>query len=299
MNDELLLLASAYLDDDVTADERAIVEADAKLLAEVERLRIVRALLADVAPAPISVREQQLAASLDAWDRLSDHTGVHRDATPAGTDGAVRAGAASITAPPASLANRRRSAMNRRLLGAAAAIVIVLGGGIALQTLTSGSDDDSASDAPASEQTDQQAASLAEAAPQADADAGGAIESGDADEKTDSTQLDTGILSAAPPAETDLERLDNPEELAIFASDAVGAPSAPDVPAATSAPVDDRLSDLAIVDATFPLCLGADLIVGPALYRDTVVVVAIIERRDLAVAYEAETCREVARAQLP
>ena len=47
MNDDLTLLASAYLDGDVTADVRARVEADASLLAEVERLRNVRAALLD------------------------------------------------------------------------------------------------------------------------------------------------------------------------------------------------------------------------------------------------------------
>ena len=42
MNDDLTLLASAYLDGDVTADERARVESDPQLLGEVERLRSVR-----------------------------------------------------------------------------------------------------------------------------------------------------------------------------------------------------------------------------------------------------------------
>ena len=50
MNDDLTLLASAYLDGDVTADERARVENDAEVLAEVDRLRSARALLGDVEP---------------------------------------------------------------------------------------------------------------------------------------------------------------------------------------------------------------------------------------------------------
>ena len=50
MNDDLTLLASSYLDGDVTADERALVETDPDALAEVERLRSVRALLGDVEP---------------------------------------------------------------------------------------------------------------------------------------------------------------------------------------------------------------------------------------------------------
>ena len=82
MNDDLTLLASAYLDGDVTADERARVEADPALLVEVDRLRYVRVLLADVEPSSISVRESLLANALDAWDR--------------------------VPAPPISLAERRR-----------------------------------------------------------------------------------------------------------------------------------------------------------------------------------------------
>ena len=48
MNDDLTLLASAYLDGEATPDERARVEADAALLVEVERLRTARMALLDV-----------------------------------------------------------------------------------------------------------------------------------------------------------------------------------------------------------------------------------------------------------
>ena len=47
MNDDLTLLASAYLDGEATPDERARVEADPSLLREVERLRAARATLLD------------------------------------------------------------------------------------------------------------------------------------------------------------------------------------------------------------------------------------------------------------
>ncbi len=81
MNDDLILLASAYLDGDVTADERARVDNDTEALAEVDRLRSVRALLGDVEPQAISVREAQLAMALDAWDRLPERerTGARLD----------------------------------------------------------------------------------------------------------------------------------------------------------------------------------------------------------------------------
>ena len=47
MNDDLTLLASAYLDGEATPDERARVEADPALLGEVERLRAARVTLLD------------------------------------------------------------------------------------------------------------------------------------------------------------------------------------------------------------------------------------------------------------
>ena len=310
MNDDLTLLASAYLDGDVTADERARVEADPDLLTEVERLRYVKVLLADTEPSPISVRESLLANALDAWDRVpsAERTGALRDATPRtlrrGVDPATAAAAASITAPT-SLADRRRATTNRRLLGAAAAIVLVLAGGIVLQTVSFGGDDDSVSQT-ASEATNPTEVtaleSSAEAATAADEAAPAPlIPAAVATTPDGGIELDTGIDNAAPPTETDLEQLNTPEELGIFASDAVGAPQDPDVPAATSASIDDRLTDSqqAILELEWPLCLGADFIVGPARYGTTDVVVGVDESRDLALAYEAEDCREVARARLP
>ncbi len=279
MNDDLTLLASAYLDGDVTVEERARVEADPALLVEVDRLRYVRVLLANTEPSSISVRESLLANALGAWDR--------------------------VPAAPIPLAERRRTNTNRRLLGAAAVLVLVLAGGVVLQTFTSGTDDDSASQT-ASDVTDppEVAAALAESTD----DAGAAIAADEvapsapvpAVTVTDGAELDTGINDAAPPTETELEQLDTPEELGIFASDAVGAPRDPEVPAATSA-TDDRLTDAqaTILAAQWPLCLGADYVVGPARYGSTDVVVGVDESLELALAYEAADCREVARARLP
>jgi hypothetical protein len=315
MNDELTLLASAYLDGEVDAAERARVEGDPELLAEVDRLRAVRALIGDTEPSPISIREELLANALDAWDRLPAAE-RNRDATPRALDRSVHPGAAAaastITAPT-SLADRRRATLNRRLLGAAAAIVLVLGAGIVAQVVTSDSSDDSDTVAdvaasPAAEGGDaaSDTESNAESSPASDEDrsvAGGELapEADLAADATESTQLDTGVNDAAPPGERELEQLSTPDELAIFASDAVGAPVAPEVPAATSAPVDDLLSDTeaAILDAELPLCLGADYVVGPALYGDVEVVVAVDESRDLALAYTPVECREIARARLP
>ncbi len=314
MNDDDILLASAYLDGDVTADERALVETDLDLLSEVARLRQVRALLADREPPSISQREEHLAAALDAWDRLpeAERTGAVRDITPAalrrGASPASAAAAATITTPT-SLEHRRRTAMNRRMLGAAAVIVLVLGGGIALQTLSSRGDDDASSSAGATVPLEE--AALAASADAANQSGGAATEGDRASAEIASAdapavpasgaELDTGIDDAAPPSERTLDLLETPDDLALFASDAIGAPISPDVPAATSAPIDDRLTpdQAELLDAELPLCLGADFVVGPAFYRDTEVVVGVDVSRNLALAYVGTTCREIARARLP
>jgi hypothetical protein len=304
-NDHLSLLASAYLDGDATADERARVENDPAALAEVDRLRSVRALLGDVEPQSISVREAQLATALDIWDRLPERerTGARRDATPAGIDAAAVAGAASVTAPTA-LSSRRRNGSTistRWLAGAAAALVLVLAGGVALQ-LSSTDDDQSADEATSAEaSSDEQADTFTATERAGDAVADELAPAGAATESAP-VELDTGIDDAAPPGEAAvLDQLDDLTDLADFAAAAVGAPVAPEVPAATSAQPDADLSEseTLLADAELPLCLGVDFVVGPAVFRDVPVVVGVDESRNLAFAYRAATCAEVARVRLP
>jgi hypothetical protein len=198
--------------------------------------------------------------------------------------------------------------MNRRMLGAAAAIVLVLAGGVALQTLSSGSNDDTSTSAAVDATAPVEDAALAATADAAtDAATGAGTESADigsseiAPTPRSDAELDTGIDDAAPPSERTLDLLETPDDLALFASDAVGAPVSPEVPAATSAPIDDRLTpeQAELLEAQLPLCLGADFVVGPAFYQDTEVVVGVDVSRELALAYVGSTCREVARARLP
>jgi hypothetical protein len=303
MNDDLTLLASAYLDGDVNEDERARVEADTALLAEVERLRSVRFLLGDVEAQSISVREAQLAMALDVWDRLpaAERTGARRDATPVGIDAAAVAGAASVTAPT-SINGRRRTTSTRWLTGAAAALVLVLAGGVALQVGTGGDDDSASTDDAGSEATEALTATGPADDPAAD---GGAPVPEAAEGRASDVvagELDTGVGEPPPPGEeVGLDQLRNLRDLADFASAAVGAPSAPDVPAATSAATEEDLSEAEtfLDEAEFPLCLGVDFVVGPAVYGDVPVVVGIDEGSNLAIAYRAATCAEVARVRLP
>lgn len=120
---DALELASAYLDGEVTAAERARVEADPALLADVERLRLVREAVGVVSPAPSGAREAAIAAALSAFDERGDHVQAPPDVVPLG---------------------RRRSARRVQTVGAAAAAVVLIVGGFVIINRESG--DDSAHD---------------------------------------------------------------------------------------------------------------------------------------------------------
>ena len=222
-----------------------------QLLVEVERLRYVRVLLADVEPSSISVRESLLANALDAWDRVTRTTHLTRRAPTRRT----RTAGSWVPQRPSCSCSPVASC---------------------LQTVSSGTDDDSATQS-ASDVTTRTRGRSARRIDRRRRSRdrrrrGGAVSTGSPPiAASDGAELDTGINDAAPPTETELEQLDTPEELGIFASDAVGAPQDPEVPAATSESIDDRLTDsqATILAAQWPLCLGADYVVGPARYRTT------------------------------
>ncbi len=111
MNDPLPRdeLASAYVDGDATADERAIVEADAALLARVRELRAVRQMLAVPVPtrSPADV-DAAIAAALAADADVDDGPPA-----PAPTP---------LRPHPAG----RRGRLALAVLGAAAAVVVVV-----------------------------------------------------------------------------------------------------------------------------------------------------------------------------
>jgi len=300
MNDDLELLASAYLDDDVTSEERALVEASPELLAAVERLRQVRAVLASGEPAAISMRERHLAAALDVWDRLPDLE-RGRDLTPAG-----------MVAPrPASLDRRRRTVNRTWVLAAAAGLIVVLGGGIVINGLNTSSGDDSAADAPplaapsdatASDQpsvaeeralaTDSATGEelVTEAAADLAPDAGAvALDAAGGDEPIGGAE--------APPPDDDLADLRSLSDLSDFAVSALNATVSADPPAATDAPA-ETVAPSADGGFDIPRCPGIDIVVGLANYNGELVVVGIDEDANEAVAHTVE-CLEVARALLP
>jgi hypothetical protein len=175
----------------------------------------------------------------------------------------------------------------------------VLAGGVALQlssdTGTSGGDADVA--VTAADAAEALAATERAEEPTAD------VPAADATVSDTGGTLDTGISDQAPPGENvGLDQLESLDDLADFAAAAVGAPAAPDdVTAATSAESNEDLSEAEtlLAESELPVCLGVDVIVGPAVYGDVPVVVGIDESRNLAIAYRAANCAEVARVRLP
>ncbi len=113
-------LASAYLDGDVTAVERARVDASVELLAMVASLRSASTLIAGVAPPTDTTREAGIAAALAAFDELGTNN--------------------RAVSLPVSLDSRR---WPTRVLTAAAAVILV--GIVGISVLRNNSSDDGAS----------------------------------------------------------------------------------------------------------------------------------------------------------
>jgi hypothetical protein len=196
-------------------------------------------------------------------------------------------------------------------LGAAAAgLVIVMAGGLVLRNTAN--DDDSgvaeqtsadtsaefraseggAADAVAPAAADDAADSELEATAQAP-DGTTPIENG--------SDVETDLAAEAPPSDDgSLEQLNTLAELAIFASDAVGAPGSDDLPAGATVITDVPSPVLDEAETVLELkrCQGADVVVGLAIYGDETVVVGIDESRDRAVAYRQDDCSLVASAPL-
>lgn len=319
MTDDLTILASTYLDGQATDAERAQVEGDAELLAEVERLRRVRAVLRDnsdeATTAPLSTRERHLAAALDAWDRLPAESAG--DATPASVDGAGVAGGASITAPVSlrDQRNKRRPA-GTRLLTAAAAVLVLGGAGFVVRSAlnSSTSDDSSATELISLDAAGDEAPSADVLAAEEFATEG---QGSAADEVADAAAPPAAVESEAiagggpdqAPADLELEVLSGNADLARFANDLVLSRTAvfesqatqqaanvdPDAPRPTAPPTLPPAADL---------CGLVDDFVGFAFWEatglfDDPIAVGIDIGRNEAVAYHADTCTLIARTPMP
>lgn len=318
MTDDLTILASAYLDGQATAAERVQVEGDADLVTEVERLRRARSILVsadDAGSAPLSTRERHLAAALDVWDRLptSDLGG---DAASVGSDQAGAAGGASITAPvPLREQRSKRRPVGTRFLTAAAALVVLAGAGVVARGALDNADTNESADT-ATFDLD----SPADSAGDADLSLNElAAEEFAADGEGEAVEAEA-VVSGGPeqaPGEGDIEVLSSDAELADYANlliisrqNRVGSTGASDA-SDTAADEASSAAEGAPAPTTPPtlvppvdLCGLIDDFVGFAFWDasgrfDEPVAVGIDNSSREAVAYQADTCTEVARTPLP
>lgn len=209
--DELDLLASAYVDGEATPEEVALVERDPDLLARVEAMRAVGGRLGAVPEPPPALKEQHLAAALSAFDTAFD--AAFDTAFDAGFDGEVAATAdATADADPGDgnvvrFGDRRRADRvtepRRSLptwLPAAAVFVLIAGGLIAflgsqsddLDVALSGSSDESAEETEAAGDADAMEDAGTEVAAES-AEGEQARNTGGADDTADSAEAMTVV----------------------------------------------------------------------------------------------------------
>ena len=201
MTDDQLLLASAYVDGDVDAAARARAEADGEVMAEVARMREVRAALRAVEAPDDDRREQALAAAFAA---LADEP---------------------PQAPP--LPARTRSGRSGRsawvgVAAAAAALVLVAAAGLVVRGVGSGggNDDDAASVATA-QVLDRDEADAPGGASDVTRNEMSALPRDDIEAEDDTAPAGTEVASgggtALAPAAEELVELTTAQELAAFA----------------------------------------------------------------------------------
>lgn len=138
MNDEQIFLANAYLDGELTAEERRIAETDPDVMAEVEALRALQLELRAVTAPTDAARESAVSAAMAEFSA-----------------GAATVAATEDTVSAAPIPFRPRPAY-AKYLAVAAAVVAVAGLGIVISQADLGGDDDdsSAGDAaPAAEES--------------------------------------------------------------------------------------------------------------------------------------------------
>ena len=136
MNDDQFFLANAYLDGELTAEGRALAEADPVVMAEVAELRALQELVRDVPPPSDAVRGDAVAAALSEF-------------------------AATRPPPaPAPIPFRPRPAYAKYLAVAAGVLGVGLLG-VAVANLDTGGGDDDAADMAAEEPAEEPAAEQA------------------------------------------------------------------------------------------------------------------------------------------
>lgn len=213
MNDEKYLLASAYVDGEITDDERELAENDPAVMAEVAVIRAARSAIADVPPPSEGARRAAIAAAMVEFDR-----------TVAPAAAASEDGSTAVT--PMRAARQRRSM--RWLQVAAVAAAVGLGGIVVSRSL--GGDDDDAADvdtaAESATATDAFSRELAESAQPVDEPA--------EEPASEEAAVESASEGDSDAAEGGLEMAAEPESAADASAD-----EATDAPAADASAGDD------------------------------------------------------------
>lgn len=322
--DDATLLASAYLDDEATPDERVLVETSPEALDAVAGLENVRTVLGATAPAAsLSEREGHLAAALDVWERMSD---LERAGETTPIDGIDAAAAAALTTP-LSDARRNRGERRRRsglmsmpqwALSSAAALVMVAGvGAVVFGMLREEGADPSEvaveaiTEDPATEVDALEAAEAAEVAGEnvgADAipvetdlssvaaepgglfeEEGGAV--ADAASSDEFTADSPGSEQPAPAPEIPEIEIENSEDLAVYGSLAV--------PALGASPAEQRDVDFEQVPETCDTELGLEERLEPVIYRGVEAGVGVDTQNAVVYAYDRDDCSVIDSVALP
>ena len=294
MTPEQYLLASAYLDGELTDEERRLAEADPAVMAEVEELRALHVDLAVVEPPTVEARESAIAAAMAAFSPAAASSAM------------VPATAATAAAPVVAFKPRPAYA---KYLGIAAAVVAVGLLGTVIVNTAGGGDDEASFDA-SRENTDgaftERAVSESTEAP-ADEPASEPEVMASAAEDTAADMViaeapvldDTGGAADAPAEETataDVEMaapdpsLPGDDTLIVFAEDILFRRDAGELPPTpnTSCAVSDAPNAFILERADVPTELGSvDLFV------------AIDETTRTVYGVDPDTCETLVDAPLP
>ncbi len=225
-------LVSAYVDGALAPDDRAIVEADPALMADVEIQRAIADALAAPRTSPAALRDVHVAAALEEFDTKSSIAAAPADPTqanPTGADSTSRAKRGSPDIPAGSdtvvdfaeQRSKRRPLVRRgTVIAAAVAIVFVVFAAIGL---SGGSDTDLAdSTVQASFETSDASSDVASVDASTDAsslDNGNISSSSDSnssdmsesDAMDDDSAMDDSDMSESDMSESDMEESDLPK----------------------------------------------------------------------------------------
>lgn len=240
MNDEHYLLANAYVDGELTADERALAEADPDVMSEVELLLVLQTRVRKVDPPTASAREAAMTAAMAAFPAA-----VPKPAP------AINAAVRNTAVVPL----RRRPAYARYLGLAAAVVAVGLLGTVVVSGLRSG-DDDSAASEPAPGAATEALADEPASEPAAQ-NADRLTDSFETDTAEGDGQLDMDDSAAAAPTD-DLAGSAADAELPASEPASESADQAAEEPAEESA-ANDGDFEQPLIDPTQPLTGATDL----------------------------------------